>query len=67
LHTIVLKNLDYNMAIEIKELIVRVTVNNSAPKTASESKILVNSMDRKEIIKECVEKVLEKLELKSLR
>jgi hypothetical protein len=54
------------MAIEIKELIVRVTVNNNTPK-ASENKTLVNSIDRKEIIKECVEKVLEKLELKSLR
>jgi hypothetical protein len=55
------------MAIEIKELIIKVTVNNSPSKTTSEKKHSVTSIDKKQIIKECVEKVMEKLEMKSLR
>ena len=55
------------MSIEIKELIVRVTVNKSHSKTVSEKSKSISTLERKEIIKECVEKVMEKLELKSLR
>ncbi len=55
------------MAIEIKELIVRVMVNNQAPKSGQEEKGQITSIDKKEIIKECVEKIMEKLEMKSLR
>ncbi len=55
------------MAIEIKELIVRVTVNNSTSQTLSEKQTQIAAVDKKEIIKECVEKVMEKLEMKSLR
>ncbi len=55
------------MAIEIKELIVRVTVNNSPSKTINDNKAQITPLDKKAIIKECVEKVMEKLEMKSLR
>lgn len=61
------KNLEFNMAIEIKELIVRVTVNNNVSKPTTETTGKVTPVDKKEIIQECVEKVLEKLEMKSLR
>ncbi len=55
------------MAIEIKELIIRVIVNNSPGKSFSEEKTPITNIDKKEIIRECVEKVMEKLEMKSLR
>ncbi len=56
------------MAIEIKELIVKITVNEvkvSSPKEVLASQLLPQT--KKEIINECVERVIEKLERKSQR
>lgn len=58
------------MSIEIKELIIKVTVNKSQSKTisaVSEMESQMNSFDRKELVSECVEIIMEKLNVKSLR
>jgi hypothetical protein len=57
------------MAIEIKELIVRLTVNNSgaSPQKTQKAGNSFTTADKKEIIRECVEQVMEKLELKNIR
>lgn len=54
------------MAIEVKELIIKMTVKNTIPfrKEFSEK---VNYDEKNKIIAECVEKVLQKLESKMER
>ena len=55
------------MSIEINELIIRVTVNESPPKYIPEMESGISNFDRKEIVLECVEMILEKFEIKALR
>ena len=55
------------MAIEIKELIIRVTVNNSEPKTIVPSEASFTDFDKRALLKECVEVVLERLNTKIQR
>jgi hypothetical protein len=55
------------MAIEIKELIIKVSVNKSINNPTSLKGAGLSSVEKKELIKECVEKVLEKIDLKSIR
>lgn len=49
------------MPIELKELIIKLKVDENAPKIRQEAKGIAYS-DKKKLIDECVEKVLEKLE-----
>jgi hypothetical protein len=55
------------MSIEIKELIIRVTVNANQSKSIPESELQLNNFDKREIVLECVEMILEKLDINKLR
>lgn len=65
--TTALKNLDCNMSIEINELIIRVTVNGNPSRSIPEMESVISNFDKKEIVLECVEIILEKFEIKALR
>ncbi|MFN6945488.1 MAG: DUF5908 family protein [Cytophagaceae bacterium] len=54
------------MAIEIKELLVKITVNEPSRREVQEQSLSIMP-DQKKIIEECVNKVLEILETKSER
>ncbi len=55
------------MAIEIKELIIRVTVNNSEPKASVPIVVSFTDFEKRVFLKECVEVVLESLNTKIQR
>jgi hypothetical protein len=55
------------MAIEIKELIIKVSVNKNIDSPSNTKGAGLSSIEKKELIKECVEQVLEKIDLKSIR
>ncbi len=55
------------MAIEIKELIIKVSVNKVINNSSETKGGKLSSIDKKELIKECVEQVLEKIDRKSIR
>jgi len=52
------------MAIEIKELIVRIVVTDEKSNRAMQSSQKMTAIPMKKIVDECVEKVMEKLEAK---
>ena len=54
------------MPLEVKELVVKVTVGQSESKANRSEKIDLKSLQKK-IVQECVDKVLEKLENKFQR
>ena len=55
------------MPIEIKELIIRMTVKTTPPKSDLENESLISSIDKREIVSECVEMIMDKLIIESLR
>lgn len=55
------------MSIEINELIIRVTVNGNPSRSIPEMESVISNFDKKEIVLECVEIILEKFEIKALR
>jgi len=52
------------MAIEIKELVIKLTVRKSDSEVKIKSTSDISSQIKKEIVKDCVEKVLQRLESK---
>jgi len=54
------------MAIEVKELIIKLTVSSNAPQPGKVSTAFSHSF-KNELIKECVEKALAKIESKMER
>jgi hypothetical protein len=55
------------MAIEIKELIIKMTVNKNFNNFSDKKERTLSSAEKKELINECTEKILEKINLKIIR
>lgn len=55
------------MPVEIKELYIRVTVNDPLSTTEDFSGLRGNQIDTSKLVKECVEQVLETLKQQDLR
>ncbi len=55
------------MPLEIKELTVKITINENPNRRKYDDELVFSEKKQQEIIKTCVEKVLEKLENKKKR